>query len=115
MKRLAWLVILVFGAALAQVSPLDFGQPHRKACSCCKTPGDCGMPGCEFPAACAPNNFVGESPSSATAELSAQKVEVSRRERLLLVCDSSFSLGHPTQFCKVARVALFKLHCSFVI
>lgn len=115
MKRLVWLVILVFGTALAQVSPLDFGQQHRKACSCCETPGDCGMPGCELAAACAPNNFVEESPSSATAEVSAQKAEESHQERLQPGVDASFPRNRPTQFSKAARVALFKLHCALVI
>lgn len=116
MKRLAWLVILVFGTALAQVSPLDLGNQHHKACSCCDTPGDCGMPGCELPVACAPHNFVCESPALATGEATLDKAEEPGRGTSFSAVDAFAPRpAQPIRFPKVARGPLFKVHCSFVI
>ena len=46
MKRLVWLLVLAFGTAFAQVSPVDVRVIPTESCGCCETPGACGMPDC---------------------------------------------------------------------
>lgn len=46
MKRLVWLLVFVFGTALAQVAPVDVRLHPGEACSCCDRPGACDMPDC---------------------------------------------------------------------
>lgn len=116
MKRLAWLIILVFGTALAQVSPLDLGNPQHKVCSCCDTPGDCGAPACELSVACVPNNFVCESTDRAARELAPQNVAELNGVSAFPTLDTvSPRRAYSTPFSRRARVSLFKVHCSFVI
>lgn len=46
MQRLVWLLLFVFGTALAQVSPVDVRLNPGEVCSCCDRPGACDMPDC---------------------------------------------------------------------
>ena len=49
MKRLVWLLLLAFGTALAQVSPVDVRLVPEEKCGCCEQQGDCGMAECGLP------------------------------------------------------------------
>jgi len=54
MKRLVWLLLAVFCAALTPVRPVDGVQVAAAACDCCENAGDCGMPDCLPPLAATP-------------------------------------------------------------
>ncbi|MEI6105725.1 MAG: hypothetical protein WCR49_01825 [Opitutae bacterium] len=81
MKRLVWLLLAVFGTALAQVSPVDIGLAQQETCSCCEQPGACGMPDCMPPAAPATQPvFTLTSPAVAT-RIAAKPARAAREVR----------------------------------
>jgi hypothetical protein len=120
MKRVVWLVLAVFCAALAQVQPVDGLGTKAKPCPCCH-PGACGMPGCCPPPASASTAF-----SSAQAE-SVRSVPAPRRAQAARGPANAFyaafaepahvrsSLLATAQAAPAASLPLFKAHCSFLI
>lgn len=120
MKRVVWLVLAVFCAALVQVQPADGWGAKARRCSCCHS-GACGMPGCCPPPAPAP-----VASSSAQAEC-VQSVPVPARAQAGRGAADNFyaAFVEATQvraglhtFAKAATAAnvpLFKAHCSLLI
>jgi hypothetical protein len=119
MKRLVWLLIIVFGTALAQVSPVDLGVQNQTSCSCCETPGACGMPDCSPPPSSAPATTVAERPARTIS--AAARRNTARLYRVALhflfpasvISITSRSEANATTI--VSRVPLFKAHHSFLI
>jgi hypothetical protein len=121
MKRLAWLLLLVFGTALAQVSPVDLAAPRGKSCTCCEVPGACGLPDCNLPPSSAPAGIIAEQPAR-VAQLGARR-NTARPRRVAL--DSVVfpgaaraalaALNSPARTTAALQVPLFKAHCSFLI
>jgi hypothetical protein len=121
MKRLVWLLLIVFGTALAQVSPVDVGVQNQKVCSCCDAPGACGMPDCGLPPSSAPAGFIAEQPAPA-ARLAARR----NAARAYRIATSLFifqgaaksvltAVTSTNRLSTAAQLPLFKAHCSFVI
>jgi hypothetical protein len=117
MKRLSWLLLAVFCAAMVQVQPVDFAK--AKAHSCCPA-GGCGMP-------CCPSPSPASSPSGRQQSSLVASVPVSRRvqiarilaEKLYAVLVKPASVRRlvsaSAEAAPVAMMPLFKAHCSFLI
>jgi hypothetical protein len=120
MKRLAWLLLAVFGAALLQVQPVEGLPAKAKCCDCCHVPGTGEMPGC------CPQ--VASLPAALGAEQSARVANQPVRRAVPAVgaCAriyvslvepgaSRSALPAPAEAARAAGVPLFKAHCSFLI
>ncbi|HET7536452.1 MAG TPA: hypothetical protein VFJ90_08365 [Candidatus Didemnitutus sp.] len=121
MKRLAWLFLIVFGTALAQVQPVELPVAPEKTCDCCDQPGACGMPDCSLPPAAIPAAFTAE-PSIITVAQPAAANEIAPAKAI----PSQFWAAIPLPTKRVAfpvspgsappaSVPLFKAHCTFLI
>lgn len=120
MKRVVWLALTVFCAALAQVQPVDVLGAKAKPCACCH-PGACGMPGCCPSPASGPVAF-----NSAQAEC-VRSVPAPGRAQLVRGLPDTFyaAFVEPTavrgpllasaRTAPAASVPLFKAHCSLLI
>jgi len=121
MKRLVWLILAVFGTALAQVSPVELPVTKHDVCGCCEHPGACGMPDCPPPAAPAPQPAsILVSPATAVrlAAKPAARVRIARQY---------FSARYPASAAVApvppaapvrtvpASVPLYREHCSLLI
>jgi hypothetical protein len=118
MKRVAWLLLAVFCAALLQVQPVLIQQT---TCACrCKVPGACGMPCSRIPIP-APLSFAADraTPANAPAKGRESKSEQRLERRFFSVFVESLTelgaIGVSAPSAAPARVPLFKAHCSFLI
>ncbi len=120
MKRLVWLLILVVGTALAQVSPVDLGVQSGNTCSCCEKTSTCGNRDCGLPpAACALTHLLAEQPNQPLSTAHKKAVRTYRLAiNYLFPAQSSSAptrIFCPPRSASVAPVPLFKAHCSFLI
>ena len=120
MKRLVWLLIFVFGTALAQVSPVDLGSQQGKTCSCCEKPGACGNRDCGLPpGASAPAQVLAEQPQTSVS--TAVRKRAARLYRVAINYLQTPEWRAPRRHLSapdlvgVERVPLFKAQCSFLI
>ena len=119
MKRLVWLLILVFGTALAQVPPVELGAQSQPSCSCCDVPGACGMPDCGQAPSAAPSSFAAERPAGLTSLATRGKATHLYRSAPKILFSEKTSAG-AVMFCSGVAgtgetVPLFKAHCSYLI
>lgn len=117
MKRVVWLVLAVFCAAMAQVKPVDGLGAKAKPCSCCH-PGACGMPGCcaSTSTACSPAQV--ETVRSLAAPRRAQAAPgISGTFYAVFV--EPIAKGSPlfasARAAPAASVPIFTAHCSLLI
>lgn len=121
MKRLAWLFLAVFCAALAQVQRVELPVAPASACDCCENAGDCGMPECGLPPAAVPATFAIER-STVTVARPAAANEIAPAKAI----PSHFWVATPPPVVRTmipdsggtappAGVPLFKVHCTFLI
>lgn len=120
MKHLAWLLILVFGTAIAQVPPVDVRLlPEKKCCCCDEQAGACGMPDCvPSPTRCAQSAFQLPSPVQAAAKRIAPTPQPSRQKFYAQFLSSARIvpiLPVTATVTPAASVPLFKEHCRFLI
>jgi hypothetical protein len=119
MKRLAWLFLAVFCAAMVQVQPVR-GLPVKvKACNCCQVPGTCGMPDCCPPSAFA-STVLGSEESVRLALPASRTVAAIRDASVVFYAAFVEPAIIPPALSAAlaaapARVPLFKAHCSFLI
>jgi hypothetical protein len=117
MKRVVWLVLAVFCAALAQVQPVDGLGAKAKCCRCCH-PGACGMPGCCASAQTAPSTAQAENVGRLAAPrraLSAGSAADIFYSAFVEPAASSGPLFVSAQAAPSASVPLFRAHCSLLI
>ncbi len=121
MKRLVWLLLLAFGTALAQVSPVDVRLIPAEACSCCEQPGDCGMPDClPLPAAAQPVMQLAH-PTQVTRRLAQRATPAPRQAReafyVQFLPRIRIAPAVPLHLAEAppAREPLFQAHCSWLI
>lgn len=121
MKHVAWLLLLVWGTALAQVSPVEPLVPAKQTCDCCGDGGTCGMPECvALPPAPAQPAAVERIQTVARPEL---RRDTQATAELLAKFFAIFQtpavepevLPALTDETPAAGVPLFKEHCAFLI
>lgn len=121
MKRFAWLLLVVWGTALAQVPAVEPLVPAEQGCDCCDCGGTCGMPECvALPAVPAQPAFTERAQTvtrpearrdvQATAELVAKFFAI-----FVAPATAPEALPAPADEAPVASVPLFKEHCAFLI
>jgi hypothetical protein len=118
MKRLVWLLIIVFGTALAQVSPVDLGSQNQKPCSCCEAPGACGMADCALPPSSAGPTLVAEQPAPiASTSVRQQAARFHHLASIFLFQGNATPCERisPTKLVTFAQAPLFKVYCSFQV
>jgi hypothetical protein len=121
MKRLVWLLILVFGTATAQVQPVDVRLAPEEKCCCCVD----GANACDMPEDCAPATTTCaqpalqlQSPVQAVAKRALPAPQLSREkfyEQFLPRASVAPALPVTAAAAPAASVPLFKEHCSFLI
>jgi hypothetical protein len=119
MKRVVWLVLAVFCAALGQVQAVDLGA-KAKACACCH-PDACGKPGCCPP----PSTTVPALEAAEVVEVApaASRLAPRAHEWALGFCFSLVALTETSrkraapavERAPAASVPLFTAHCSRLI
>ncbi len=122
MKRIAWLLMLVVGTALAQVRPVALPDAADDACGCCGT--ECA---CAVPAECAPPPPA-PAPLPAAERPAALRAEVKRTasEKENFSASDYFASFAPRATASVVRpvpapagltasAPLFTVHCSLRI
>jgi len=120
MKRVAWVLLAVFCAALVQIQPAQGLTAKAKTCDCCHVPGACGMPDC-----CPPLAFASLASGSEQAvrlpRPAAQKAQSlhspSAKFYASFVEPAALRLALPpsAKLAAAARVPLFKAQCCFLI
>ncbi len=121
MKRLVWLLLLAFGTALAQVSPVDLPVTKHATCGCCEQSGACGMPDCMPPPASARPALQLASPAQTVrvaAKRAASAPAVVREKfyvQFLPRVSSVPALPVKLTAAPAASVPLFREHCSLLI
>ena len=121
MKRLVWLLLITFGTALAQVSPVDVRLVPAETCGCCEQPGACGMPDCVPVAMSVQPVFSRASPTTVTRAVAQRAAPAPRlvREKFyaqfLPRLNVAPVLPAPTDVAPAASVPLFREHCSLLI
>lgn len=121
MKRLVWLLLLVFGTALAQVSPVDVRLNPGETCSCCDQPGDCGMPDC-VPAPVSTQPVLQAANPSVAARISVRRAAPAPRSVREIFYVQFLPRVSPVPAVPArltvalpASVPLFQEHCSWLI
>jgi hypothetical protein len=120
MKRLSWLLLAVFCAALAQVPLVDGLMVKAKHCGCCH-PGACGMPGCCAPPASSSTAANSEQPARVMSLPAVRQTQPGRGSAEKFY--ASFvepaavrpALVASAEAAPAASVPLFRAHCSFLI
>ena len=118
MKRLVWLLLLAFGTALAQVSPVDLGNQNQKSCSCCETPSACGMPDCGLPPLSAGPTMVAEQPARTVSASARRNAPRFYRVAAIFSFQENVAASErisPAKSAIGAQAPLFKVHCSFQV
>lgn len=121
MKRLVWLLLFIFGTALAQVSPVDVRLHPGEACSCCDRPGACDMPDCVPAPVTTQPVFQAANPAT-VARMAAKRVTPSPRlahedfyVQFLPRLNVAPAMPARRAAAPSARVPLFQEHCSWLI
>lgn len=120
MKRLAWILLAVFGTAFAQVQPVAFPTLRHHACPCCNGDGSCGMPGC-LPPASTRTLPTATQPAGITVTEARRVAEPVRRtaEKFFAAFVEPTAVTAatraPERVTPAASVPLFAAHCSFLI
>lgn len=121
MKRLVWLLLAVFCTALAQVQPAPSPAMIGDACSCCEIPGSCGAPDCGLPPSSGQTGLLAEKSSppvvSAARRRAARLGHAATRLAFLAGTKpvaTATDARSPSPLLPPA-LALFKVHCSFLI
>jgi hypothetical protein len=121
MKRVVWLVLAVFLAALAQVRPVDALEAKGKACPCCH-PGSCEMPGCCPQTSSAPTSInlaqmeaVGSLPAPRFAQPASRLFEGAFYSLFVGPVATRGPLVASAKAAPPAPVPLFQAHCSLLI
>lgn len=121
MKRLVWLLLIVFSTALAQVRPVELAVTKADACCGSEDNCGCGMSECGLPPAQSPVTFTATRPSG---ELRQQARRVTARLphaapnfylSLVEPAVVTTALRAPGQVAPAASVPLYQAHCSFLI
>lgn len=122
MKRLVWLILAVFGTALAQVSPVELPVTKAEVCPCCQDGGDCGMPDCALPPAPNPAPvFALQSPAPVVRFTIKRATPAPRvqAEKFYVRFESRPAVapapGAIAVIAPAASVPLFRAHCSFLL
>ena len=122
MKRLVWLILAVFGTALAQVSPVDLPVTKAEVCPCCHDGGDCGMPDCALPPATNPAPVFALPTPVSVVRIAVRRATPAPRAlagkffvRLESRPAAVPAFGPIAAIAPAARVPLFKAHCSFLL
>jgi hypothetical protein len=122
MKRLVWLLITVFGTALAQVSPVDMTLTKPATCSCCEQPGACGMPDCAPPATpAAVRTVINLSCPAVTIRVAAKPARAAGEVRDIWYASylpraaGAPALPVSVIVGKPLRIPLYQAHCSLLI
>jgi hypothetical protein len=121
MKRLVWLLLLVFGTALAQVSPVDVRLVPEEKCGCCEQPGDCGMAECGLPPIAAQPVCQVANPSVVARAAVRRAAPAPRQVREVFYVQFmprvSVVPAVPARLAVAlpASVPLFQAHCSWLI
>jgi len=119
MKRVAWLLLAVFCAALVQVPVVTAGGPKHRACPCCPVSGACGMPGCcPRPASPTAGPSVTASARPAVSARRSRAQPLRRSAERWEAFSGARAARRPflaTAAAPAAGVALFRAHCSFRI
>ena len=121
MKRLVWLVLAAFCAALGQVQAVDTLGAKAKNCACCH-PKSCGMPGCCPPPSSASQVFE-EAPTAEVARRpSPRQVHLTRESAqgfyfsIAALSEATRQRNSPAaDRAFAAIVPLYAAHCSFLI
>jgi hypothetical protein len=121
MKRLVWLLLTVFGAAIAQVPPVDGLVLNARPRCCCKIPGACGMPGC-CPQPVSNAGAVTAAPVARAIQAPARRCERAVRrigDKFYLSCVAPVAVG-PGRLAaarspRPVPAPLFRAHCSLLI
>lgn len=121
MKRLVWLILAIFCAALGQVQAVDALGAKAKPCSCCHGEG-CSMPACCPPPSAASSMLETASTAEVARPPSPRRARLAR-EWAQGFCFSLAALaGTSRQHHAPARaqspaanVPLFTAHCSLLI
>ena len=113
MKRLVWLVLIAFFAAVGQVQAVG---AKAKSCHCCH----CDMPGCCPPPASAPAGSVTVTAAHPAQSPSLRKVRVTRAQPLKIsLADLAMTIRQRltprSEPAPAAIVPLFTAHCSRLI
>jgi hypothetical protein len=118
MKRIAWLLLAVVCASMAQVQPSDVFA-KAKVCHCCRIPGACGMPGCcprpEATARLDPNRAAQQATCPSRKREGVRSPAERFYSSFLNPAAYRFVLPAPAAALPAARLPLFKAHCSFLI
>lgn len=120
MKRFVWLLLLAFGTALAQVSPVEPLVAKTASCGCCEEQAGCDMPECPPPATAQPVCHLQDATRSvrlaAKPALPAPRghrekfyVRFLPRSQPVPVLPVTWSMAAP------ASAPLFQEHCSWLI
>lgn len=120
MKRLVWLLLLAFGTALAQVSPVELPVTKPEVCGCCEQTGACGMPDCVPPLSAQPVfNLAGPTRTVRVAAKAATPAPAGLREAFYVQFLPRVTVAPVFRatagLAPAASVPLFKEHCSFLI
>ncbi|SDR80063.1 hypothetical protein [Opitutus sp. GAS368] len=121
MKRLVWLLLLAFGTALAQVSPVELPRTKDATCGCCDLPGACGMPDCAPPPLSARPVYQLQSPAQVVrvAVRRAAPAPTVIREKFYVQflprVSSVPALPVMLAVAPAAGVPLFREHCSLLL
>ncbi len=117
MKRLVWLLLAVFGTALAQVQPVDMPVTKHAVCGCCEKPGSCGMPDCAPPPVSARPVCQLQTPAE-VARRAARAPAVVREKfyvQFLPRVSSVPALPVRLAAAPAASVPRFREHCSLLL
>lgn len=121
MKRLVWLLLLAFGTALAQVSPVDVRLNPGETCSCCDRPGACDMPDC-VPAPASTQLVLQTASPVQTVRAAAKRALPAPRQareafyvQLLPRVSPAPAVPARLAVAPSASVPLFQEHCSWLI
>jgi hypothetical protein len=121
MKRLIWLLILVFGTAVSQVRAVDVRLTAEEKCCCCAD----GANACDMASDCAP------APTSCAAPCLTLQAPAQAATKRTAPAPQAAHEKFYAQFLSPARIApvlpvvevaapaasvpLFRAHCSFLI
>jgi len=121
MKRLGWLLLAVFGTALAQVQPVALAVDGHRSCCCCNGDGSCGMPSCLPPPVSSPVLCTLGQPARIAGIEVRRAAPAPRRARVksFAAFDSpaaaSAAVRSPARVAPAASVPLFTAHCSLLL
>jgi hypothetical protein len=121
MKRLGWLLLAVFGIALAPVRPVVLAVEGHRSCGCCGGDGSCGMPSCPPPPVSSPVLGTLDQPVRIAGIEVRRAAPTPRRAGgrfyAAFVSPAAVSVAarSPARVAAAAGVPLFEAHCSLLL